>query len=124
MANNYQAGDKDSRPWGTWEVLACGENYCVKKIVVNPLSELSLQSHHHRSEHWIIIKGTATVTLGDSVVEKKPFEHVFIPTETKHRMANTSSQPLEFIEVQTGDTLDENDIIRYEDRYNRVTQQK
>lgn len=120
MANNYQTGDKDNRPWGTWEVLACGENYCIKKIVVNPQAKLSLQLHHHRSEHWIIIKGIATVTLGDSILEKQPFEHIFIPQETKHRIANLVSQPLEFIEVQTGETLDENDIIRLEDIYNRI----
>lgn len=124
MANNYHAGDKDTRPWGTWEVLACGENFCVKKIVVNPKAKLSLQLHHHRSEHWIITKGSATITLGDSILEKKPFEHVFIPIETKHRISNESSSDVEFIEVQTGEKLDENDIVRLEDIYNRVTQQK
>ena len=124
MANKYQIGDKDTRPWGTWEVLFCGENFCIKKIIVNPQAKLSLQLHHHRSEHWIITKGIASVTLGDSILEKKPFEHVYIPQETKHRMTNPGSQPLEFIEVQTGEILDENDIIRFEDIYNRVNQQK
>ncbi|MBP5398845.1 MAG: phosphomannose isomerase type II C-terminal cupin domain [Alphaproteobacteria bacterium] len=124
MANKYQIGDKDTRPWGTWEVLSCGENFCIKKIIVNPQAKLSLQLHHHRSEHWIITKGIASVALGDSILEKKPFEHVYIPQETKHRMTNPGSQPLEFIEVQTGEILDENDIIRFEDIYNRVNQQK
>ena len=124
MANKYQPGDKDNRPWGSWKVLACGENFCIKEIVVNPQAKLSLQLHHHRSEHWIITKGTATITLGDSIIEKNPFEHIFIDKETKHRMANLGSQPLEFIEVQTGETLDEDDIVRLEDIYNRVSQQK
>ena len=122
MANNYHAGDKDTRPWGTWEVLSCGNNFCVKKIVVNPSGKLSLQLHHHRSEHWIITQGTATIVLGDSSVTKKPFEHVFIPAETKHRISNDTAQPVEFIEVQTGENLDENDIVRLEDIYNRTNQ--
>lgn len=120
MANNYQTGDKDNRPWGTWEVLSCGENYCIKKITVKPQAKLSLQLHYHRSEHWIITQGSATVTLGDSIIEKKPFEHVYIPQKTNHRMANLTTEPLEFIEVQTGEILDENDIVRLEDIYNRA----
>lgn len=79
MANNYVRGQKDTRPWGTWEVIDCGETFCVKRIKVTPGSKLSLQLHHHRAEHWIIVKGTALVTLGDEVLTKKTDEHVFIP---------------------------------------------
>ncbi len=120
MANNYQRGDKDTRPWGSWEVIDCGETFCVKHIVVTPGGKLSLQLHHHRAEHWIIVKGTALVTLGDEILTKHSDEHVFIPVETKHRIANESTENIEFIEVQVGDELDENDIVRIEDIYNRV----
>lgn len=120
MANNYVRGQKDTRPWGTWEVIDCGETFCVKRIKVTPGSKLSLQLHHHRAEHWIIVKGTALVTLGDEVLTKKTDEHVFIPVETKHRIENATDSDVEFIEVQAGDNLDENDIVRLEDVYGRV----
>ena len=120
MANNYVRGQKDTRPWGTWEVVDCGETFCVKRIKVTPGSKLSLQLHHHRAEHWIIVKGTALVTLGDEVLTKKTDEHVFIPVETKHRIENATDSDVEFIEVQAGDNLDENDIVRLEDVYGRV----
>ena len=119
MANNYVRGQKDTRPWGTWEVIDCGETFCVKRIKVTPGSKLSLQLHHHRAEHWIIVKGTALVTLGDEVLTKKTDEHVFIPVETKHRIENATDSDVEFIEVQAGDNLDENDIVRLEDVYGR-----
>lgn len=120
MANNYHRGDKDTRPWGTWEVLDCGDTFCVKRIKVTPGSQLSLQLHHHRAEHWIIVKGTAQVTLGDKILTKKTDEHIFIPVETKHRIANETNEDVEFIEVQAGDNLDENDIVRLEDVYGRA----
>ena len=107
MANNYKKGDHDSRPWGTWEVLDSGDNFCVKKIKVIPGGKLSLQSHRFRAEHWIIVEGEAVVTLGEDKLNKKADESVYIPAETKHR-------------IQTGDNLDENDIIRYEDVYGRA----
>ncbi len=120
MANNYKRGDHDNRPWGTWEVLDSEADFCVKRIKVIPGGKLSLQSHHHRSEHWILVKGTAVITLGDSLLTKTAGENVFIPVETKHRIQNDSSSEVEFIEVQIGDNLDENDIVRYEDVYGRV----
>lgn len=120
MANNYKRGDHDSRPWGTWEVLDSGDNFCVKKIKVIPGGKLSLQSHRFRAEHWIIVKGEAVVTLGEDKLNKKADESVYIPAETKHRIQNDSSAEVIFIEVQTGDNLDENDIIRYEDVYGRA----
>ncbi|MBR1649145.1 MAG: phosphomannose isomerase type II C-terminal cupin domain [Alphaproteobacteria bacterium] len=120
MANNYKRGDSDVRPWGTWEVLDCGATFCVKRIKVNPHAKLSLQLHHHRCEHWIIVKGEGLVTLGDAVYNKKTNDHIFIDVETKHRIENASDEPMEFIEVQAGDNLDENDIVRLEDVYGRV----
>lgn len=121
MANAYNRGDKDTRPWGTWEVLDAGDGFCVKRICVTPGSILSLQSHHHRAEHWIIVKGEALVTLGEDKLVKKANESVYIPTETKHRIQNNGKENMEFIEVQTGAILDENDIVRYEDSYGRVS---
>ncbi|MBE6453064.1 MAG: cupin domain-containing protein [Alphaproteobacteria bacterium] len=120
MPNLYKRGDKDTRPWGTWEVLESGANFCVKKIVVNPNQKLSLQLHHFRNEHWIIVKGEALITLEEHELFKNAGENVFIPANTKHRIQNNSSSSIEFIEVQTGDNLDENDIIRFEDIYGRV----
>lgn len=116
----YKPGDSDTRPWGLWQVLDVGTKHVVKRIAVQPGKVLSLQLHHHRDEHWIIVKGTATVTVGDQVMKKKENEAVFIPRETKHRIANDTSDPMEFIEVQTGDDLREDDIIRLQDDYGRV----
>ncbi len=120
MTVNYKRGDFDSRPWGTWEVLDAGESHIVKKLVVLPNQSVSLQLHHKRNEHWIIVQGTATVTLGDEVKTVRQDEAVYIPVETKHRIANLTNEPVIFIEVQTGDNLDENDIVRFEDQYGRV----
>jgi mannose-6-phosphate isomerase-like protein (cupin superfamily) len=117
---SYKPGDSDKRPWGTWHVLDVGARHAVKRIMVEPGKVLSLQLHHHRDEHWIIVKGVATVTVGESVVVKRENEAVFIPRETKHRIANDTDVPMEFIEVQTGDELREDDIIRLEDAYGRV----
>jgi mannose-6-phosphate isomerase-like protein (cupin superfamily) len=121
MTNNYKRGDRDTRPWGTWEVLDSGEGFCVKRIKVTPGNILSLQSHNHRSEHWIIVRGEALVTLGEDKLAKKADESVYIPVGTKHRIQNDGSSDMEFIEIQTGGILDENDIIRYEDSYGRVS---
>ncbi len=120
MSNNYKKGDKDKRPWGTWEVLDAGTGFCVKKICVEPGNILSLQSHQHRAEHWIMAQGEAVVTLGENMTTKTANETVYIPAGMKHRIANRAKEKLLFIEVQTGEVLDENDIIRYEDNYGRV----
>mgnify|MGYP001097483452 CR=1 FL=1 len=120
MANNYKRGDKDTRPWGTWEVLDAGDGFCVKRICVTPGNILSLQLHHFRSEHWIIVRGEAVVTLGEEKLTKKANESVYIPAETKHRIQNNTNENMEFIEIQTGENLDENDIVRLEDSYGRV----
>jgi mannose-6-phosphate isomerase-like protein (cupin superfamily) len=116
----YQRGDSDNRPWGRWEVLETGDGFAVKRITVNPGAILSLQLHHHREEHWVIVRGRARVTRGERVLELGRNESVFIPVETAHRIENPGSEPLEFIEVQVGDKLDENDIVRLEDRYGRA----
>ena len=120
MANNYKKGDHDTRPWGTWEVLDAGDGFCVKRICVTPGNILSLQLHHFRAEHWIIVKGEALVTLGDEKIIKKANESVYIPAETKHRIQNNTQNNMEFIEIQTGENLDENDIVRFQDSYGRV----
>ena len=121
MTTNYKKGDSDTRPWGTWEVLESSQNYCVKKITVNPGAILSLQMHNFRAEHWIIASGEAMIVLNEDTLYRKQDEAVYIPVKTKHRIKNTSqNKDLVFIEVQTGDTLDEEDIIRFDDNYGRV----
>ena len=120
MAVLYKTGDKDTRLWGTWEVLDAGNKHIVKKITVMPGKILSLQMHHHRAEHWIIVEGEAEVTLGEEVFTAQMDTAVRIEKEQKHRIANKTDKPMVFIEVQTGDTLDENDIVRFEDSYGRV----
>lgn len=121
MTINYKKGDSDSRPWGVWEVLEAGPHFCVKKITVNPSSILSLQLHHHRAEHWTIVEGNAVVTLNDKEISCTRDDSVYIPIQTKHRIQNPSlNEPLIFIEIQTGETLDEADIVRFEDNYGRV----
>lgn len=110
---------KDHRPWGWFESLVIGDRFQVKRIVVHPGAALSLQSHHHRSEHWIVVEGTAKVTVDE--VEKLVSENqsVYIPLGAVHRMENPGKVPMVLIEVQTGTYLGEDDIIRYEDVYAR-----
>ena len=120
MVNLYARGQKDTRPWGTWEVIDAGDGYCVKKICVTPGNILSLQLHHHRAEHWIIVSGEALVTLGDDKFVKKANESVYIPAKTKHRIQNNPQKDMTFIEIQTGENLDESDIVRFEDSYGRI----
>jgi mannose-6-phosphate isomerase-like protein (cupin superfamily) len=120
MSTTYLRGAKDTRPWGTWEVLDGGEHFCVKKICVLPHSQLSLQLHHYRNEHWIIVSGEAVVTLGDNKKAVRTDESVYIPVNTKHRIENTTDTPMEFIEIQTGERLEESDIVRFEDIYGRI----
>jgi mannose-1-phosphate guanylyltransferase/mannose-6-phosphate isomerase len=107
------------RPWGKYEVLIDQPNYKVKKITVNPNSKLSLQSHKSRAEHWVVVKGEAEVVNGEEIIELKTGESTFIPVDHKHRLGNKSNSDLEIIEVQSGDYLEEDDIVRYEDDYKR-----
>jgi mannose-1-phosphate guanylyltransferase/mannose-6-phosphate isomerase len=111
---------RDQRPWGWFESLAMGNGFQVKRIVVNPGQALSLQSHNHRAEHWIVVAGTAQVTIGEDFKKLVTTnESVYVPLGAVHRLENPGKIPVEMIEVQTGAYLGEDDIIRYEDRYAR-----
>ncbi|UWR55180.1 mannose-1-phosphate guanylyltransferase/mannose-6-phosphate isomerase (plasmid) [Phaeobacter inhibens] len=118
-ARQAEAFPKDHRPWGWFESLVVGERFQVKRIHVHPGAALSLQSHHHRSEHWIVVEGTAKVTVDDSVQLVSENQSVYIPLGAMHRMENPGKVPMVLIEVQTGSYLGEDDIIRYEDIYAR-----
>ncbi len=107
------------RPWGSYEGVDAGERFQVKRIVVKPGAALSLQMHHHRAEHWIVVKGTAKVTRGDQEFLLTENQSTYIPIGEKHRLENPGSVPLEIIEVQSGSYLGEDDIVRFEDRYGR-----
>ena len=109
----------DHRPWGWFESLVLADRFQVKRIVVKPGAALSLQSHHHRAEHWIVVSGTAEVTIDDKVQLVTENQSVYIPLGAVHRMANPGKLPMVLIEVQTGSYLGEDDIIRYEDVYAR-----
>ncbi|MFG1346763.1 mannose-1-phosphate guanylyltransferase/mannose-6-phosphate isomerase [Xanthobacter autotrophicus DSM 431] len=108
------------RPWGTYETVCRGDRFQVKKIVVEPAGVLSLQRHHHRAEHWIVVRGTAEVTLPERQFTVHENESIYIPMGQVHRLANPGRIPLELIEVQTGSYLGEDDIVRLEDAYHRV----
>ncbi len=107
------------RPWGSYEGVDAGERFQVKRIVVKPGAALSLQMHHHRAEHWIVVKGTARVTCGDKVFLLSENQSTYIPIGETHRLENPGAIPLELIEVQSGGYLGEDDIVRFEDRYGR-----
>ena len=107
------------RPWGNYESICVSERFQVKKIVVNPGQKLSLQKHHHRAEHWIVVKGTARVTCEEEVFTLREDQSTYIPLGHKHRLENPGKIPLELIEVQSGSYLGEDDIVRYDDVYGR-----
>lgn len=107
------------RPWGHYESIDRGERFQAKRITVNPGAALSLQMHHHRAEHWVVVKGRARVTRDDEVFELTENQSTYIPIGTKHRLENSGAEPLEMIEVQSGSYLGEDDIVRFEDRYRR-----
>lgn len=108
------------RPWGWYDSIDCGERFQVKRIVVNPGAKLSLQMHHHRAEHWVVVKGTAEVTNGEKVFLLTENESTYIPIGHTHRLANPGKLPLEMIEVQSGSYLGEDDIVRFDDTYGRA----
>ncbi len=108
------------KPWGSFKILESGENFVVKKITINPGGVLSLQSHKHRSEHWLVAKGEAEVTLNDEIKILRENDNIFIPKGAIHRITNNTAFELIIIEMWYGKTLDENDIKRYEDIYKRV----
>ena len=107
------------RPWGSYETVAMDERFQVKRIVVKPGQKLSLQMHHHRAEHWIVVKGTAEITVGEKVFMLTENQSTYIPLGEKHRLVNPGRVPLELIEVQSGSYLGEDDIVRFEDIYGR-----
>ena len=111
---------KDHRPWGWFETLALGDRFQVKRIVVKPKCKLSLQMHHHRAEHWIVVQGTAIVTKGDETLTLTEDQSTYIPLGTTHRLDNPGVIPLVLIEVQSGSYLGEDDIVRFQDDYNRA----
>ncbi len=127
MVNKLQDADRDEavvhrkcyRPWGHYDAVDAGERFQVKRISVNPGASLSLQLHHHRAEHWIVVTGTAEVTCGEEVTLVSENESTYIPLGIQHRLHNPGRVPLEIIEIQSGSYLGEDDIIRIDDNYNR-----
>jgi mannose-1-phosphate guanylyltransferase/mannose-6-phosphate isomerase len=111
---------KVHRPWGNYQSLDRGERYQVKRIVVNPGGRLSLQKHAHRAEHWVVVRGTALVTIGGEKKTLKENESVYVPLGAVHRLENPGTTPVELIEVQSGNYLGEDDIVRLEDVYQRT----
>jgi mannose-1-phosphate guanylyltransferase/mannose-6-phosphate isomerase len=111
---------KVHRPWGWYDSIDNGPRHQVKRILVKPGASLSLQMHHHRAEHWIVVSGTAEVTNGDKVIMLTENQSTYIPLGQTHRLANPGKVPLEIIEVQSGSYLGEDDIVRFEDTYGRV----
>ncbi|MFC4422381.1 mannose-1-phosphate guanylyltransferase/mannose-6-phosphate isomerase [Cupriavidus pampae] len=110
---------KVQRPWGCYDSIDHGERFQVKRIVVDPGASLSLQMHYHRAEHWVVVRGTARVTCGDTVSILSENQSTYIPIGTLHRLENPGKTPLEIIEVQSGAYLEEDDIVRFEDNYGR-----
>ncbi|MGR3707925.1 MAG: mannose-1-phosphate guanylyltransferase/mannose-6-phosphate isomerase [Alterinioella nitratireducens] len=118
-APQAEQAPRDHRPWGWFETLALDDRFQVKRIVVKPGGQLSLQRHLHRAEHWIVVSGTARVTIGEDVTLVSENQSVYVPLGARHRMENPGKVPMVLIEVQTGSYLGEDDIIRYEDVYAR-----
>ena len=116
----YEIGERDERPWGTWEVLGVGAGHAVKRIVVRPGMRLSLQRHSHRAERWVVVSGAGQVTKGEQIVPVGAGDVVAIEVGELHRIANTGTGELTFVEVQLGDRLEEADIERVADDHGRV----
>jgi len=115
VAVKYFIGEATERPWGRWKVLDTGINHVVKSLTVNPGGRLSLQYHHHREEHWVIVHGVGTVVLDDKTFEAGPGATISIPCGARHTVENRGADALVFIEVQLGDDLREDDIVRLKD---------
>jgi mannose-1-phosphate guanylyltransferase/mannose-6-phosphate isomerase len=111
---------KVHRPWGWYDTLDEGTRFKVKRIQIKPRASLSLQMHHHRAEHWIVVKGTAEITNGDNILILTENQSTYIPLGQIHRIANPGNIPLEIIEVQSGSYLGEDDIVRIQDVYGRL----
>jgi mannose-1-phosphate guanylyltransferase/mannose-6-phosphate isomerase len=117
--NEHSLHRKVHRPWGWYDSIDQGPRHQVKRIMVKPGASLSLQMHHHRAEHWIVVSGTAEITNGDKVLLLTENQSTYIPLGQTHRLANPGKVPLEIIEVQSGSYLGEDDIVRFEDTYGR-----
>jgi mannose-1-phosphate guanylyltransferase/mannose-6-phosphate isomerase len=107
------------RPWGSYDSIDFGDRFQVKRLMVKPGGVLSLQMHHHRAEHWIVVSGTARITCGDKVFLLSENESTYIPVGSKHRIENPGKVPVHIVEVQSGSYLGEDDIVRFEDNYGR-----
>jgi mannose-1-phosphate guanylyltransferase len=116
---SYKVHRTVARPWGAYTVLQEGPGFKIKRIEVKPGAALSLQLHHRRSEHWVVVRGIADVTRGEEKFPVRENESTFIPVNTKHRLGNSGTAPLVMIEVQCGDYLGEDDIVRFDDQYGR-----
>ena len=116
MSDNYT----EKRPWGSFTILESGPCFKVKRISVNPGHKLSLQYHHRRSEHWTVVEGEAIVTVGDEVKTLQVDQSIYIPLKEKHALSNDGKCLMQIIEVQIGDYLGEDDIVRLKDRYGRI----
>ena len=112
--------ERTERPWGWYETVSEVPGNKVKRIRVHPGQKLSLQKHHRRAEHWVVVSGTAQVTVGERVIDLVPGQHVDIAVGDVHRLANLTADPVEIIEVQFGDYLGEDDIVRLQDDYGRA----
>ena len=112
--------ESDERPWGRYEVLEERPGFKVKVLEVKPGARLSLQRHARRGEHWVVVAGVADVVCGDHELRLRQGEHIHIPPQTNHRLGNSGDRPLAIIEVQLGDYLGEDDIVRLEDDYQRI----
>jgi mannose-1-phosphate guanylyltransferase/mannose-6-phosphate isomerase len=122
ISNKRDEGSKNRkvfRPWGWYDLIEIGDRFQIKRLHVNPKAKLSLQVHHKRAEHWVVIKGIANVTKGDDVLLLKEGDSIYIPIETKHSLENATNEQLEVVEVQSGIYLGEDDIVRFEDFYGR-----
>ena len=125
MFNNYKSKyfNKKNvylRPWGKYTNLFKGEDFLIKELYIKPKGILSLQKHYHRSEHWLITQGRPKITINKEYFKKKPYDHIFIPINTIHRVQNFGKKPVKIMEAQLGSLLKESDIVRYEDAYGRV----
>ena len=112
------------RPWGWYDSVDEGERFKVKRIQVQPGASLSLQMHHHRAEHWVVVKGVAEIRNGDEIIRLSENQSTYIPQGQKHRLSNPGKEPLEIIEIQSGSYLGEDDIVRFDDVYGRQQSEK
>ena len=118
--DSYKLHKTVARPWGTYTVLEEAPGFKMKRIEVKPGASLSLQLHHHRSEHWVVVRGTAHVTCGERIYDVQQGESTFVPVETRHRLENRGTEMLAIVEIACGDYLEEDDIVRFDDKYGRV----